>query len=266
MILKRIIKRIWHLLTGKVFGRSEYFHYTVLDSTNDHAKRLINASIVKKSAVLIADVQTNGKTTKHNKVWQSQEGNLYITFIYKIQSHSLKNMTVLSSVVSAAILKTIYYFAVSQDIKLTNAYIKWPNDVFINHKKVSGVLIETEEFNNNNYVIIGSGINILLTPILNDGKFATSLFDEGIIVSPEKFAKVYIRYLKELLELSLNDKYEYVRDYVVKHSYKINEYITIKTKDNTRISGKFVHIDKKGAMILETKEGELKRIVSGRLE
>jgi len=49
---------------------SMYFHYSVMDSTNDHAKRLIQADIISKSAVIIADIQTHGRTRKSNKTCQ----------------------------------------------------------------------------------------------------------------------------------------------------------------------------------------------------
>lgn len=78
-----------------------------------------------------------------------------------------------------------------------NTYIKKPNDIFYNNKKIGGILIETKyNLNNLEYIIIGIGLNI------NQEKFpvelkniATSLFIETKI----KFDKEKI--IKELIKV-----------------------------------------------------------------
>ena len=236
-------------------------HYDSIDSTNEEAKRLIQKEQIKNSAILIADTQTQGKTTKANKTWYSPIGNLYMTYVYKV--NDLNHLTKISSVVSVAILKTIQYFSISYDLKTINVKIKWPNDILINDKKLSGILIEIEKFKGETFAIIGTGINILKTPTLNSGNMATSLLDEGFYLSVNKFIKIYTRILKKLLN-NLNDKtFVEIRNTILKHSYKIGENIKILMQDGKKISGKFVHIDKRGALILETKEGNMLQIISG---
>lgn len=237
-------------------------HYDSIDSTNEEAKRLIQDKKVKDSLIIIADTQTSGRTTKVDKVWNSPVGNLYMTYIYKVNNANL--LTKISSVVSVAILKTIQYFSISFDLKTIDVKIKWPNDILINDKKLSGILVEVEKFEKDTFAIIGTGINILKAPILNGAdRNATCLLDEGLYLTVHKFAKVYSKILKSMLNnLSEKDFLE-IREIILKHSYKIGENIKVITGNGKKIHGKFIRIDKRGALILETKQGDMIQIVSG---
>ncbi|MDR2933726.1 MAG: biotin--[acetyl-CoA-carboxylase] ligase [Rickettsiales bacterium] len=261
----KLFRKIFNWIKSWFRGDFSIIQYDIIDSTNEQAKRLIATGAVRDSAVIVADQQSAGRTTKFNHEWKSPTGNAYVSYVYKTDAKALKNLTEISTVTSAAILKTIQYFAMSSDIKSINAKIKWPNDVLINEKKLSGVLIETEKVAGENFVIIGAGINVLNAPELSSGRMATCLKDEGIYVQPQRFARVYARFLRKLLQKLTDGKFEGIRDFVLSQSYRIGEQITIITKDGHKISGRFAHVDKHGVMILETKTGEMERIVSGKI-
>ena len=54
-----------------------------------------------------------------------------------------------------------------------------------------------------------------------------------------------------------------IRKTILQYSYKIGENIKIMTSDGKKLSGKFAHIDKRGALILETKKGDMIQVMSG---
>ena len=61
---------------------------------------------------------------------------------------------------SISIPQTFYAILLPKKTE-TKVEVKWPNDIIIHHKKVSGMLIEKKKIGNNVYFIVGIGLNIL---------------------------------------------------------------------------------------------------------
>ena len=111
----------------------ELLYLKEIDSTNKYAKE--NLVHIKDRTVIYAGTQTAGRG-RLNRKWASNEGdNLYATIVLK-PSDEIKevysNLTQYLSVILAEVLEE--YNVVPK--------IKWPNDVRINGKKISGILAE----------------------------------------------------------------------------------------------------------------------------
>ncbi|HCR85143.1 MAG TPA: biotin--[acetyl-CoA-carboxylase] ligase, partial [Alphaproteobacteria bacterium] len=104
-------------------------HYDILDSTNSEAKRLIDDKIAAGS-VIITDIQLNGRG-RNGKEWVSDEGNLFCSIIISPK----KSPELYSFVAVAALAESLKNLGLKPQIK-------WPNDIKINDKKISGVLLE----------------------------------------------------------------------------------------------------------------------------
>ena len=123
------------------------YRFDKIDSTNEFLKKCDG---LEERDVVIAKVQTAGKGRRGNS-WVSLEGAGLFSFVLKedekiAQEEYLK----LPLLVGYSLLKTLRRFE-DLDYKF-----KWTNDIYLNEKKLSGILIEKIE---NNY-IIGIGINI----------------------------------------------------------------------------------------------------------
>ena len=62
--------------------------------------------------------------------------------------------------------------------KTKNVSVKWPNDIFVNGKKICGILQELITSNNKKFLIIGIGINIISNPDINNRYLATNILSE----------------------------------------------------------------------------------------
>ena len=164
------------------------FNFKKVKSSNNTAIRLIRRGI--DSGVVSADVQTKGKGQRGNK-WISKKGNLFISIFFKVNNKlSLKKITT----INLSILKKI----ISSQI-VGKIYIKLPNDILIYKKKVSGILQEIMYKNDNKYLIVGIGINVISSP--NIRNYPTTYLN--------KYSKKKINKIRVLNKIKLNFEKKY---------------------------------------------------------
>lgn len=207
----------------------DVFYFDIIDSTQNYANTLINNNKIKNSTIIISLKQTNGRG-KGQRIWKSPKGNLYISYIYKIDEIDNK----ISYKIALAIHDLLVYF----NIQKVN--IKWPNDILINDEKCCGILIEY----NKNYVIIGIGINTKIAPKIqykttNIFKYMNEIDNNYII---EK--------LTEYIEKYINSNFEFVRENWNKYASNINKEIIYKNEKYILLG-----LDENGELMLQNKEG-----------
>ncbi|ADC65548.1 biotin/acetyl-CoA-carboxylase ligase [Ferroglobus placidus DSM 10642] len=129
-------------LCSKKLGVEKFLYFEEVDSTNNVAKK-------EERSCVLAKRQTAGRGRLGRK-WESEEGGLYFSFEFprKVPAVKAHRVTILTGLVVA---KTLEKF---------NAKIKWPNDILIDGKKVSGILCELVGEELSSRVIVGVGINV----------------------------------------------------------------------------------------------------------
>lgn len=123
-------------------------NFKELDSTNRYVKD--NYSHLKCGTVVTAKKQTSGYG-RLDRNWYDDTNNLTISIL--LTNFKTRHMHLLSQLTGVAIIETLNHFDI-------NAMIKWPNDILINNKKVSGILVETILNEESATVIIGIGLNV----------------------------------------------------------------------------------------------------------
>ena len=139
-------------------------------STNDVAINLIQKK-KKKEGYIYSHAQTNGRG-QYGKKWISQKGNLFGSIFFQLKKHypSFSEFSLINPVIISDVIK---YFCKGKNIS-----IKWPNDIFINEKKVCGILQELVTSNSKKFLIVGIGINIVSSPNFQSKYQATNIFLE----------------------------------------------------------------------------------------
>ncbi len=128
-------------------------HYRVTDSTNDRARELIEAG-APGGAVVTAREQIAGRG-RQGRVWTAPEGKalLYSAILRPLdERHLLLPLSVPLAVCAAA-------EALRPGIA---CQIKWPNDVWLEGRKLSGILIEAKP--QDGWAVIGIGLNLSIEP------------------------------------------------------------------------------------------------------
>ena len=121
-------------------------------STNDDAWKCFHENGLE-GTLIITNNQVNGRGRRKSKWSSTPDKSLTFSFLL-IPDIPLENLELLPLLTGISIIKGIY--------KMTkiDVGLKWPNDIMINHKKIGGILIESNTVNNKLGVVIGIGINI----------------------------------------------------------------------------------------------------------
>ena len=131
----------------------EVLHFEVIDSTNDFLKQ--NYANYPSQTVCVANHQTKGKG-RMDRVWHDDHTQALFSLLLKPpMAHFPISML---SLYSGKIVHEILHK------EIPNLKLKWPNDLWIEQKKVAGILIETiYEGSSLQAIIIGIGINVNTT-------------------------------------------------------------------------------------------------------
>lgn len=219
--------------------------YKEIDSTNEEAKRI---KITHDFHVIISEKQTKGKG-RLGKKWSSpNSGNIYMTICTE---NDLSISPI--SLVTALICKK----AINKIAKQELIMLKWPNDILLNNKKVGGILVETEIYEEKTRTIIGIGINMSI-------KKEESWWGDLSKFNIETKRNVLInKILSDFIKISDNLNFNWIdewRDSCI----HMNKEIKIQDSDSLEKKAIFKDIDTRGNAIIETKEGQ-KVITSGEI-
>ncbi len=131
-----------------------------LPSTNEYAKTLRPTG---EDTLIIAASQTGGKGTK-GRSFSSNTGGLYLSALNFYENFPSANAFLIMAKAATAVCKTLESFSLIPKIK-------WPNDVYVNGKKICGILIENAFLGDkikNSIVGIGLNVNNLLPDELSE--------------------------------------------------------------------------------------------------
>ena len=165
------------------------FNYKNVNSTNDVAIRKIKKGF--NSGIVVSERQKRGRG-RYGKKWISINGNLFMTVFFKINKKiKLKEITSINCII---IKKAISKYLNKKVI------IKQPNDLLVDNKKICGILQETFFNNNNKFMVVGIGVNILDSPSIP--KYQTTYINK---YSKKKINKKLIFHsIKVMFEKNLN--------------------------------------------------------------
>lgn len=125
-----------------------------VSSTNSYLAGMAREDGLPKDTVLVSGYQTYGRGQGGNS-WESKAGeNILISWFIQPELLSASAQFQISKVVSLSICDHLNAF-------IGNAYIKWPNDILVGNRKISGILIEHAILQNRiAHSIIGIGLNV----------------------------------------------------------------------------------------------------------
>lgn len=191
------------------------YEFDILDSTNEYIKR--NLDKTSNITVVRTNYQTSGKGRMGRKFVSNKDENLLFS-IFLNYRFIVRNFETFSLFCGYVLCLTLEKYNLKP-------MIKWPNDILINSKKISGILLEgctkEKEFDS---IIAGIGININQVEFLNL-PFVTSLkLETGKTQNIDEFFNCFISIFEIELEKFFNKDFSFM-NYIRSHNLYIGEYV-----------------------------------------
>ncbi len=230
----------------------EVVHFNVTDSTNLRAKEVALKGYTSP-VLFVTDSQTAGKGRMGRSFYSPDGTGLYMSYLYKVTGNFADNVTV-TSAAAVAVVRAI------EELTDLEPKIKWVNDIYVDSKKVCGILTEAvTDKNGITSVIVGIGLNINTTDFPHELTcIAGSL---GKTMSREILAQTIVKHLQILIS-QLSDR-TFIEDYI-KHSAVLGKEVVyiIHGVEHTATA---VGIDNNGGLIVEHKDGGKTTLFTGEI-
>ncbi len=227
------------------------------DSTNNFLKQLATQTTLEQGYTVYTSLQTAGRGQQGN-TWDSEPDKnlLFSTLFYPEQLKALQQFR-LSMAVAVQVNKVLRKY-------VPQTVIKWPNDIYINHQKMGGMLIENQlsgEFIKQS--VIGIGININQLTFRKDIPNPTSLALQT--KQHHNISSILDEILISFEELNhMTENFSELKQQYFEHLYRKEGFFLYRERkadsapvnidthnDNTCFNAKIIDIEENGQMILE---------------
>lgn len=236
-----------------VFGRKEIHIFDEIDSTNNTA-HVLGENNSPEGTIVIAESQSSGKGRLGRK-WFSIPGKSLSVSLLLRPEIEISTAPGLTLVIAVALSDTLHNFGIHSH------RIKWPNDILINNKKISGILTEMKASSGKIlFIIAGIGINTgpVSADIPDELKYiASSIYDEtGTEIDRLKFLQSFLLHFETRYNEFLQSGLENILAAWKENSDIIGKMISVCVNQEI-INGKVTSINFDGSLTIETGPGQL---------
>lgn len=229
----------------------------VIDSTNQYLLERMHQ--MESGAACIAEYQQAGRG-RRGRQWFSPFGaNLYMSMYWRLEQGPAAAMG-LSLVIGIIMAETL------RSLGADDVRVKWPNDIYLNDRKLAGILVElTGKTGDAAQIVIGAGINLAMRTAdasqINQGWI--NLQEAGVTVNRNELAARLINSLREALPLF---EQEGLTPFVARWA-ALDNFINRPVKlliGEREVHGIARGVDSQGGLLLE-QDGEIKAWVGGEI-
>jgi BirA family biotin operon repressor/biotin-[acetyl-CoA-carboxylase] ligase len=231
--------------------------YETVTSTNDICMERVSDRTEgndEASFLILADHQTLGRG-RRGKSWISPYGSsVYMSLSQRFEAGAA-SLSGLSLVVGIAVAQAIEKISGSTAVGL-----KWPNDIYVNQKKLGGILLEVKgDLSGPCYAIIGIGVNVVVP------KAEVSKIDQPYTTLAEAYPKVdwdknqlvaeIVLTLRELLNEFVESGFDVFQSRWQKRDIFLGRQVVLTISDQVQVQGEYHGVDAKGMLSLQTEQG-----------
>lgn len=233
----------------------EIFYKPSLTSTNDYLKFGIENSVKKLSEfyTVRTGFQTKGRGQKNN-IWESEAGkNILMSMLFypDISAVEQFNFNMIFAMATASFLQQY----ISEKIM-----IKWPNDIYVNHSKIAGILIEHSlQGSVITYTIAGIGLNI------NQCLFSKNLPNPvslSLLTNVQydifQMSLKYKDHVEKKYLQCKNAAYAHIKKHYLSYLYQFNQSCLYQDKYSV-FKATIQDVDEYGRLVLGTEDGQIKK-------
>ena len=220
--------------------------FNKLDSTSTYARQ--NADSLPLPSLIIADYQSAGRGRRGNSFYSPEGTGLYFTLLFEAEN----NLPLITPAAALAVCKSL------KETFNVDAKIKWVNDVFLNGKKICGILSECYVSNNQKLIAVGIGINLTTT------KFPDNLSNAGSIGQECNKDLLAERICNYLLDYANNPDDKAITSDYEKQLFIIGKKITF-AENNVHFTAVVEGINEQCNLEVKLDDGTIKTLSSGEI-
>ena len=231
-------------------------------STNAHAAELANKGNLPEGFVVIAREQTEGRGHDTN-TWESEPGkNLTLSMVLYPRFLPAERQFILTKVVALGVRETV-----SQLLPNNIVSVKWPNDVYIDDRKVAGILIQNSIMGSGiDHTIVGIGLNVNQLKFNSDAPNPVSLS----MISGDHFElndvlSLLCRNIEKYYELLRSRHFGLLDKAYLEHFYRVNTFCKFRMGDSM-IEAKITGVSIYGQLMMETRDGDFYKFAMKEVE
>ncbi len=218
--------------------------FNTLSSTCTYASQ--NAENIQTPALIIADGQTDGRGRQGKNFYSPHGTGLYFTLLIKTEAVP-GNITPAAAV---AVCRAI------ENLTEKKPSIKWVNDIFVNGRKVCGILTENFIRNGQRYISIGIGINLTTTDF-PDGLNAGNIGEVSKDALSKEIAEYILNYLEFPCKFDIHGEYD-------KRLFLKGKRIEF-TRNGEKQTAVVIGTDENCRLIIINSDGETEKLSSGEI-
>lgn len=197
----------------------------------------------EEEGLVVQALQQQGARGRHGNQWDAPIGNLYMSILLRPKCN-LAQAGQLAFVIAVALSEALDEYIDPQKHKKT---LKWPNDILVDNRKISGILLESDVRKNQlNAIVAGIGLNIFKAP-----DFAVALND--VAKDPVYVNKVRDKFLDKLgatYALWQEKGFAPIHEAWLKQAHGLGNPITARLPDKS-YKGIFKGLTDEGSLILD---------------
>lgn len=231
-----------------------------LESTNSYLMKQASSGCAHATCVA-ASLQTKGRG-RRGRAWQAGLGaSLTFSLLWRFQAGAAA-LSGLSLAVGVALIRALHA------IDVTQAKLKWPNDVLVEQHKLAGILIELQgDMEGPSAAVIGIGLNLRLPSHVKKhiDQAATDL--QSLMrtpPNPSELLGLLLRHLAEVLSEFESNGLERLREEWISHHAYHNQAVLMLLPDGREAHGRVVDIASDGVLLVET-TGGIQRFTAGEI-
>ena len=238
-------------------------------STNEDLMARWRAGQLWEPIARKAITQTSGKG-RLGRAWVSHAKQALTFSVAHPFKKNISELSGLSLACGLAVIKGISQASgISQaDLRKQGLGLKWPNDIFLNDKKLAGMLLEGGQLdaNQSTWIVIGIGINLTTDEALaNSIQRPIASLDQISPINSMDADVLWLAILKELAEIiELFEQHSFAKFQDEWNSWDIykNQSCAIIQNEKIQLEGLERGVDDQGHLLIES-ENKIQKVISG---
>lgn len=224
-----------------------------IDSTNSYLKTLSSSSVLEDFTVVTAKTQTQGRGQMGTHWQADSEKNLTMSVYKQFSGVALEQQFYISTATALAIVSTLSRFTIPR------LFVKWPNDILSDTKKVCGILIENVIKQDTLVAsVIGIGLNINQTEFKAVPNASSMRLINGTVFNVDEVLHTLLKELEKTYNRLENGDFLNLKKDYEKRLFRKNKPSTFKTAEGDLFSGFIECVTNSGNLQLRLEDNEIR--------